>query len=167
MWHTAQFLEESLQFLNPNLFQLNATSELVFEADIGTMLSTSKCIRTQNCFLYFHLGDPDKGPIASLPLDVFKNAQGLGKAQVQVRGRTMLCVLCLANLVCNMYMDWFFLVSKTTMLYLFVLSLRSFKIFRGHAHRCLFNAWWWLLEIPYKVPNSIYSRKNNKPSKWI
>ena len=64
----------------------------MFEADIGTMLSTSKCIRTQNCFLYFHLGDPDNGPVAWLPLDVFKNAQGLDKAQVQVRGRTILYV---------------------------------------------------------------------------
>ena len=35
-------------------------------------------------------------------------------------------------------------------------------------HRRPFNAWRWLLEIHnYKAPNSMYSKKNNKPSKWI
>lgn len=58
---------------------------MVFQANINSMMTTAGCIRTKNCFLYFHTGDPVNGPTNWLPLSTFRDAIGLQRASVQVR----------------------------------------------------------------------------------
>lgn len=65
-------------------YNLQKTTEMVFQADVNTMMSDAGCIRTKNCFLYFHLGDPVNGPTNWFPLSTFKDAIGLKNASVQV-----------------------------------------------------------------------------------
>ncbi|XP_062567240.1 beta-mannosidase-like isoform X2 [Saccostrea cucullata] len=65
-------------------FQMNLTSQLVFSANINTMLQQASCIRRQNCFLYYHLGNPQNGPTAWQTLSIFQSAIGLQKAKIQV-----------------------------------------------------------------------------------
>lgn len=63
---------------------MNLTSQLVFSTNINTMLQQASCIRRQNCFLYYHLGNPQNGPTAWQALSIFQSAIGLQKAKIQV-----------------------------------------------------------------------------------
>ncbi|XP_048729184.2 beta-mannosidase-like isoform X1 [Ostrea edulis] len=70
-------------------FQMNTTSQLVFSANIDNMLGEAGCIRRQNCFLYYHLGNPQTGPVAWQPLSIFQSAIGLQKANIRVTNVAM------------------------------------------------------------------------------
>lgn len=65
-------------------YDLQKTSEMVFKADVNTMMSTAGCIRTKNCFLFYHLGDPVNGPTNWLPLSTFRDAIGLQNVSIQI-----------------------------------------------------------------------------------
>ena len=76
-----------ISFLQPLiiLLQMNVTSQLVFSANINDMLHQADCIRRQNCFLFYHLGDPENGPTAWQALSTFNSVIGLKKAKIQVQ----------------------------------------------------------------------------------
>lgn len=65
-------------------YQMNVTSQLVFSANINNMLHQADCIRRQNCFLFYHLGNPQNGPTAWQALSTFSAVIGLKKAKIQV-----------------------------------------------------------------------------------
>ncbi|XP_076092568.1 beta-mannosidase-like isoform X1 [Mytilus galloprovincialis] len=65
-------------------YNLQKTTDMVFQADVDAMMSTAGCIRTKNCFLYFHLGDPVNGPTNWFSLSTFKDAIGLQNASIQI-----------------------------------------------------------------------------------
>lgn len=67
------------------LLQMNVTSQLVFSANINNMLHQADCIRRQNCFLFYHLGNPQNGPTAWQALSTFSAVIGLKKAKIQVK----------------------------------------------------------------------------------
>ena len=64
---------------------MNVTSQLVFSANINDMLHQADCIRRQNCFLFYHLGDPENGPTAWQALSTFNGVIGLKKPKIQVQ----------------------------------------------------------------------------------
>ncbi|OPL20613.1 hypothetical protein AM593_05795, partial [Mytilus galloprovincialis] len=65
-------------------YNLQKTTDMVFQADVDAMMSTAGCIRTKNCFLYFHLGDPVNGPTNWFSLSTFKDAIGLQNVSIQI-----------------------------------------------------------------------------------
>lgn len=65
-------------------FSINSTAQSVFRHNLADMMSTSGCVRTQQCFLFFHLGDPISGPTNWLSLTQFNNAEGLLKANITI-----------------------------------------------------------------------------------
>ncbi|XP_065941841.1 beta-mannosidase isoform X3 [Magallana gigas] len=65
-------------------YQMNVTSQLVFSANINNMLHQADCIRRQNCFLFYHLGNSQNGPTAWQALSTFSAVIGLKKTKIQV-----------------------------------------------------------------------------------
>ncbi|XP_045208111.2 beta-mannosidase-like isoform X1 [Mercenaria mercenaria] len=65
-------------------FTVNSTAQSVFRHNVNDMISTSGCIRTKRCFLFFHFGDPSSGPTNYIPLSEFNTVEGISNATIQI-----------------------------------------------------------------------------------
>ncbi|XP_064595240.1 beta-mannosidase-like [Liolophura sinensis] len=68
-------------------FTLNSTSDLVFEADLADMLTTSKCPAGTGCVLFLYVNDLETGPDTWFPLSSFSEAS-LKAANIQITSLT-------------------------------------------------------------------------------
>ncbi|KAJ8307151.1 hypothetical protein KUTeg_015235 [Tegillarca granosa] len=65
-------------------YTVSTTAESIFRKNVNELMKEAGCIRNKICFLYFHMGDINTGPVAWLPLTVFKDAIGLSKTGIQI-----------------------------------------------------------------------------------